>query len=322
MKKIIIAVCLMGLPLVGMAQITINAYAQDGAIAYLYTSDGTTYGTANFSGGVAIIPTSGLTGAKEYGLAISYSPDPEPGKSWYSQIAWGDLDDPYQYKTLTDSSVYVVHDAVTGEVGSRLLGTDTASVTLSANGPVGIYDNETNELDAQLSIYRSVACSNEVISGQVMKRTWNGDYLGSDWGWEVSPAGFFGLSKITLTNSADTFHAEYIGTDLGGGVYELQFLNLDSGTAYADGSIVSNGNDVVFTVNGLNPGIYHEDYPYYVVMDRAWIYDEDDNYSEAYDTGMSLTEPDLYIPEPMLVALLLGPGGGLLVLRRFFMTLG
>ena len=316
MKKIIIAACLVGLPLVGMANITINAYAQNDGIAYLYTSDGTTYGNTVFSGGQAVIDTSGLTGAKEYGLAISYM----SGQNWYSQIAWGNGNNPYQYKTLGSSSVYTIKDAVTGAVTSRSLGNTSASVTLSANGPVGAYDNDTNELDAQLGVYRSVASEDEAVNGTTITRTWNGDYLGSDWGWTVDDAGYLGFSLITLTNNAGTFNAEFVGEDLTGGLYDLHFLSLDSGTAFDAGSIASNGNDVVFTVNGLNPGAYEDGTPYYVLMDKAWIYDEDDNYSEAYDTGLSLSNPDHYvIPEPSVMALFLVAGSSLLVVRRFAM---
>lgn len=312
MKKIIIAACLMGLPLAGMADITVNAYAQDGAIAYLYDTSGAIYGTTTFSGGQATISTAGLLGIKDYGLAMSYM----PGQNWYSNIAWANGGGGAQYKTLFSGSTYEIKGAVAGAVTSRSLSGSNASVTFSANGPTGVYDNETNELDAELALYRPVA-SEADFSGSLINRTWTGAGLGGDYGWEVSSAGFLGLSLITLTNSAGTFNAEYVGNDLGGGAYDLYFLSLDKGTAYTDGSIVSAGNDVVFSVDGLGSGSYEDGTPYYLLMDRAWIYDDDGNYSEAYDTGLSLTNPDQYvIPEPTVMALLLVAGSSLLVVRR------
>ncbi len=313
MKKIIIAVCLMGLPLASMADITINAYAQNGAIAYLYDTSGAIYGTTTFLNGQAVIDTSGLAGVNDYGLAMSYM----PGQNWYSNIAWANGGGGSQYKTLFNGSVYEIKGAVTGAVTSRSLSGSSASVTFSANGPTGVYDNETNELDAELALYRPVASLAD-MSGSTMSRTWTGAALGSEWGWEVSGAGYLGFSLITLTNTAGTFHAEYAGTDLGGGVYDLYFLSLDKGMAYNDGSIVSNGNDVTFSVDDLGSGSYVDGTPYYVMMDRAWIYDDDGNYSEAYDTGMALSRPDQYvIPEPTVMALLLVAGSSLLVVRRF-----
>ena len=316
MKRYIITACLIGLPFAGFADITINAYAQDGAIAYLYDSLGATFGTTTFSGGQAIIDTSGVVNGTEYGMSMSYM----PGNNWYSNIAWDDGGGGAQYKKIYASTAYTVQDAITGAITSRSLGGTTASVTYSANGPVGIYDNPTNELDAQLGLYRSAATEDEVINGSIINRTWTGAGLGAGYGWDVSSAGFLGMSLITLTNNTGSFSAQYLADDLGGGEYELSLLSLDKGFAFDDGSIVSNGNDVVFTVNGLGSGSYDDGVPYYVLMDKTWIYDDDGNYSEAYDTGLSLTSPDHYvIPEPAVITLLLAAGGGMLVIRRFAM---
>lgn len=312
-NKVIALACIMGIPFVGFSDVTINAYAQDGAIAYLYDTSGTTYGTTTFSGGQAIISTSGLVGISDYGLAMSYM----PGQNWYSNIAWANGGGGSQFKPLFSGSTYEVKGAVTGAVTSRSLVGSNASVTFSANGPTGIYDNETNELDAELVLYRPVASVVD-FSDAPISRTWNGAGLGSEYGWEVSDAGYLGLSLITLTNNTGSFYAEYVGNDLGGGNYDLFFLGLERGTAFLDGSIVSNGNEVVFSVTGLGTGIYDDMTPYYLMMDRAWIYDDDGNYSEAYDTGMSLTTPDHYvIPEPTVMALLAMTGSGMLIVRRF-----
>ena len=316
MKRMIIAVCLAGLPFAGMADVTVNAFAKNGALAYLYDTDGNVTAPAAFYNGKAIIPTGQLVGHKDYGLAISYDP---VENWWYSDIAWvtsGGANVPY--KNLHSGSVYTVDAALTGAVTSHSLSGTTATATLSAQGPTGKYDNDDNALDAQLGLYRPALSQADMDDGDLKTCRWDGDILGSEYGWETNSI-LSGLTLITLTNTAGTFAAEYLGEHLNDDVYDIYLLRMDSGEAYADGSIVSNGNDVVFTVDGLGSGSYDDGVPYYVLMDAAWMYDEDGNYSETKEHCAIMTSPDHYIiPEPAVLSLLLAVSGGMLVARRFF----
>ena len=311
MTKIVVGLALL-LPLSGMANVVINAFAEDGGIAYLYDSNGDTYGNTTFSGGSATILTAGLNG--DYGLAISYA----PGRAWYSNIAWGTT----QYKTFNQFTGDVTLSALTGSITSRSLDGTKASVTLSSTGNQGAYDNDTNSLDAGLALYRPAQTAAD-MSGTLMNKIWDGATLGAGYGysvesWDVSAA----FSLITITNAAGSFHAEYVADDLGVGKYRIHFLELDKTTSVYDpndpDTITGNGNDVVFEAD-LGDGTFSDMTPYYVLMDDAWMYDDEGNYSETYDLGLSLTNPDHYvIPEPAVLSLILGVGGTLLVVRRIF----
>ena len=296
------------LPLSGMADVTINAFAQDGGIAYLYDSAGDTFGDTTFSGGVATIPTAGLNG--DYGIAISYA----PGQAWYSHVRWGTN----QYKTINGTTTESL-TALTGSITSRSLSGSAASVTLSSTGNQGAYDNENNELDAGLALYRPAITAADA-AGTIMSKKWDGSTLGAGYGYTTAAYG--GYSLITITNTVGSFDAQYVADDLGGETYNIHFLELDKTTSVwtdPNGTITSTGNDVTFGAQ-LGDGNYTDKTPYYVLMGDAWMYDDGGNYSETYDMGLSLTNPDYYvIPEPAVLSLMLGLGGALFATRRIFM---
>ena len=296
-------------PMTGVADITINAYAQDGAIAYLYNAAGTTFGTTTFSSGQAVISTAGISSGN-YGIAMSY----KPGATWFSQIGWG----VNQFAAVDSSTTYVIQDAITGEITARSLSGTTAQVTLQANGPIGSYDNETNLLNAQLSLYRPVYNDAEMSLSHITN-AWDAATLELGFGYNVAPmdGSSLGLSLITVTNNSG-FYAEYAGRSSGGENYDLYFRTLDTATAFENGLITPNGNEVAFTVDSLGDGLFDMNVPYYVNMDAAWIYDADGNYSEAYDTGVVLTRPDVMIPEPAVASLIGLVGVSAFMIRRIF----
>ena len=312
MKRLmaVLAAAAVVIPMSGMADVVINAYAQDGATAYLYDADGNTYGNTTFSSGQAVIATAGLA-TGDYGLAMAY----RPGAQWFSQIGWG----VEQFTTLSDGASYVIQDAITGEITTRSVSGTTGSVTLEANGPIGNYDNDTNLLNAQLSLYRPVYNDAEMSLAHITN-TWDAATLGGGFGYTVEPmaGSSLGLSLITLTNNSG-FYAEYAGMDNGGESYDLYFRTLDTATAFEDGLITAGANSVTFTVDTLGDGLFDLNVPYYLNMDAAWIYDSDGNYSEAYDLGVSLTNPDvMVIPEPAVASLIGLVGVAGLMIRRIF----
>ena len=297
------------LPLSGIADVTINAFAQDGGIVYLYDSAGDTFGNTTFFGGSATISTAGLNG--DYGIAFSYNSD----RTWNSNVRWG----VEQYKTIDGSTPDVSLTALTGAITTRSLVGTAASVTLSSTGNQGMYDNDTNELDAELILYRPVQTGLD-MSGTIMNTTWSGTSLGAGYGYTTQPWSEDGsLSLIAITKTDGSFYAEYVADDLGSDQYSIYFLPLDKTTSvWTDGTITTNGNDVTFGAQ-LGDGNYAELTPYYVLMGDTWMYDDDGNYSETYDAGLSLTRPDHYvIPEPAVLPLMLSMVGLLTVARRIF----
>ena len=291
------------------ADITVNAYAQDGAVAVLYDVDGNLYASNTFSSGQAVISTAGLASGS-YGLGISYKPDEE----WSTLVGWG----VEQYMTLDSSSTYVIQDALTGEITARSISGTTASLTMEANGPIGSYNNGVNLLNAQLGLYRPVYDDAE-LSLQYVTITWDAATLESGFGYNVAPmdGSSLGLSVLTVTNDSG-FHAEYAAQSSGGDTYDLFFRVLDRASALDSGQITSAGNSVTFTVNSLGNGLFDPNVPYYLNMDAAWMYDSDGNYSEIYDAGVTLTRPDVMIPEPAVASLIGLVGVSAFMIRRIF----
>jgi hypothetical protein len=217
---------------------------------------------------------------------------------------------------------------LTGEITSRsftsTVGSRSLSMTLEANGAVSDYNNGLNALDANILVYRPSKTLAELAASTSIEKVWDsltllGPYTYSSVAWGS------GYDLITL-NSNGNFYADYLGKNLGGGAYELSFAAAidPGGSSYDTGSIVDNGDgSVTFTSDAFaNTDALANLTPYYVAMEAAWMWDDNDNYSQMpRDDGLVLTSPDFYaIPEPAVIVLLLGSGGGLLVIRRFFMV--
>jgi hypothetical protein len=124
---------------------------------------------------------------------------------------------------------------------------------------------------------------------------------------------------ITMTKNGD-FYANFLGLDQGGGVYDLYFAAAfdPGGSSYDTGTIVDDGDDVIFTSAITSTDPLATFTPYYAMMEAAWMYDLEDNYSQMMsDDGLILTNPDYYaIPEPAVIVLLMGSGGMLIGINR------
>lgn len=303
------------LPMAGLADITVNAAAQSTGYAYIYDTAGSIIRSANFVGGVATIDTDDSLAYGQYGLAMVY----EGGSPWISNIGYGASS---AYKTFGAGHAETFN-SITGQITSRGFSATSTTVRLNANGDQSIYNNFANEISAYIGVYRPSATLSEVGASNVKLKTVDLATLGGTYGYTAVPwAEQDWYTLITVTDSAGDFSAEYLGRAQGGDTYELRFTELVGGDVLdGNGSVqASSATDLNFT---LNSGVAATDdgTPYYVMMDKAWMYDDTEanngNYSETYDSGVVLTSPDHYvIPEPAVLALVMGGGGLLLVGRR------
>lgn len=333
MKKAIIAACLMGLPVIGLADITINAYATVGGIASLYDASGTVVKTGVFSStgptGMATttISTAGLNG--NYGISVQY----DPNQNWRSYLAWSDgaasptyNDTQGYYDGISPDLEYTV---LSGAITGRAYNEDTGamSVVLTGNGLLSTYTPVSSqyELDADISLYRP-ATYGDLIGGTLITKRWSSAGASNV---EINP-GSFGFSEITMTND-DGSQYSYIGTEdaLSPGSYDIEFFRsieaepaLDSGSVLG---VIGDDNSVEFISVGATPE-YEDFVPYYVMTEDdagIWLYTDEEGPNGTVsvirdDAGLVLSNPDYVIPEPAVLMLVMGGGGLLLIGRRFF----
>jgi hypothetical protein len=326
MKKTawIVAGLAISLPVVGLADVLVTADAPNSGYAVMFELGGGEVARTYFNSGYAEIATAGLSQTTKYGVSVVY--DENDSTAWNSSIYWDDVGLDYWRYVGIGSAANNAVTALAGKITNREYTSSSVSVTLSANGPIGRFDNEDNAMDAALGFYRPGSGLGELGSVSATKLWDSAGLSGVPGNFGYTTAALGGdFSTITLTKDGD-FYADYLASSiddnanpLAAGVYNLQFVDLVSGIAFDDGSIVSNGNDVVFTVDGTI-GTLGDLTPYYVMLDQAWMYDDAGNSTTIDEYGLSLTNPDYYaIPEPAAIILLLGAGGGLLAVRRFFL---
>lgn len=305
------------LPMAGLADITVTAAGQTSGYAYIYNNTtGAIAGQANFNAsGVAVIPTGSIAAA-QYGVGVTY----DSTEKWVSNVAIANA-----HPTFMTAGYSASVTAITGAISTRSFTSTSTSVTLSAAHNQAQYNTPDYDLNAGLSLLRPATTSAAIAT----TRTWNPANINlATHGYTIQAgAGDGGLDLITITNmlsGVDYFVATYLGaeTTAGSGIYNLGFEQLASGDTETAGTVSGTGNDVTFTINS-GSATTDDATPYYVIMDYAYMYDGPDgnaSYSEMYDGGLDITNPDYYVvPEPSVIILLCGGGVAMLGIRRIFM---
>ncbi len=330
------------LPLSGLASVTVNAPSADGGWAILFNPEtAAVYDQQQFSGttGSVSLDTSAMVAGSKWAVDITYDAE----KAWQSRVYWNTTG--VYSPTRTWDNVDASVTALTGEIinrsydvstpGARKLSvtyraTDTAAVTLQG------LNNDSNALDAYLSVYRPTTETDNIYSPD-MTKNWDPTTLqdGYTYTTEVA-ASDASYTVITITKGDGSFEASYVGKwNAATGGYDIGFESFDDpgDTAYwstADAGLGDEGvfneldGTVTFTSTSSNTDALEDFVPYYVYMNRAEIFDDlsspSASLSYARDGGFSLLNYDHYtIPEPAAIMLLLGGGGALFATRRIFM---
>ena len=327
------------LPMSGLAQITVEAPSQDGGWAILYNpSNGAVYDEQQFSGGTGSVDLLGtLGGGDQFAVDVTY----DSAKVWQSRVYWNSGGTTYGASQTYDGVAKTVQ-AVTGEITSR--GYDFSnpnqreiSVTYqgATGGAVSLADmNASNELDAYLQIIRPSSDVNAEVFNPNIKKLWDPTTLAAGFSYDDSTDSSFAGYQIIEITGVD-FLANYIGKWVASeSAYELGFMVYDDAgdTAYWSSEDAGVGNGVVdagggaftFTAISTNSiGPVADLTPYYAYMGQSQIFDDTTDpktLSYGRDGGLALLDYQYYnIPEPAALILILGGGGALFAVRRFFM---
>jgi hypothetical protein len=329
------------LPLYSVASITVYAPAQDGAYAYVYNPNtGATYDTVQFSGGIANLNTDTMGYTTPWAVDITYS----SAKIWQSRVFHKTPAGTYSAYNATWGGGNMSVTSVVGAVTSRSYKfSDTAKrqISVTYQGAVGqavslsTMNNDTLQLDAQLKLYRPTSDISSEIAGAATK-VWDPTTLTLGSYDVIGQSSYDSTIDIIQVSGAD-FLANYLGkwnTDKN--AYDLYFTAHDDpgNTAYwstynndggSENGVFDNG-DGSFTFTATATGAFNEldeTKPYYVFMDRAQSFDgsaDKSGLSLGYDMGVDILNPTIAaIPEPAVISFILGGGGFLLIIRRFFM---
>lgn len=338
MKKLIIAGCLLLVPIIGSGSIVVNAPAQDGGWAYLYNPDnGSVYDQQQFSGGTATLDTTGLTpGSSKYAVDMTY----DAAKVWKSRVYWEQSPNNYAVGDVWNGANKTI-TAVTGEITSRSYVTNSGarqlSVTYNATtgGAVDLQDlnDDISSLDAYLRVYRPTTLA-EMYSPDMVK-TWNPDDLPTGYTLVVSDTADAAYKQLTIWANAGSFYAEFVG-QTNGSLYDVGYAAFDDpgDTAYwttfdlngSDNGVSNNlDGSVTFTAQSASTDALENFVPYYVYMDYSQVFDDFTDPASlirGFDGGDgtdALVSYEYYaIPEPGVIVIMLGSAGLLFGWRRMF----
>ena len=331
------------IPLCSLADITINAPAQNGGWAILYNpNDASVYNQVQFSGGIATLDTTGIVGfTTPWAIDLTY----DSGKQWQSRVYWknGATYSPVQTGWSAGASMTIT--SVVGQVVNRTydvsnMAKRTMSVryqaAMSGVLTLDMLNNNTHQLDANLRVFRPAQDNIADFGASVSaKKSWDPATLGGPFSWSVTgTAPNSGLDIIEITNGSD-FLANYLGSwNTANNAYDLYFTVADDpgDTAYWStynndgnselGVVTESNGDVTFTATSIGALTLQTGVPYYVQMDRSMNFDDGttpNSLTSGFDANIVLTNPDHYvIPEPAVITLILGGACSLLIGRRLF----
>lgn len=314
------------LPLAAWASVTVTANAYDTGVAVLYNPDnGAVIDQVYFGSGTAVLSTDSLSDNDKYAVTMNLA-----GGNARTDIYWDTGSAAVSgYTTFNSASPNTAVTALAGTTGPRgytINGTSrTLSVNFRANGDLTGYNDNYGpdadvvyEPDANLLVYRP-STSAELTADYTQQSDFS-KFTGY-FNYSASPLGATGYDLITVTHYNDSFYAEYVGTDMGGGVYDLLFTVFDDpgGSAYNTGLVTSEADgSLTFSAESTAMPALEDYTPYYVMMEGAWMYDEAGNYSLNGD-AISVTNPDYYnpvVPEPGVLSLMLAGFGLMVAFRR------